>query len=209
MIVNAFKLEVVGVPEIAPVDALIVRPAGSAPVATDHVIGAVPVALTVCAYASLIDPDGSVVVVITGTVTADVIVTLSALDATPTALVALAVKLLIAAVVGVPDRTPLDAFSVSPPGTDPDDTDHVIGKSPVTDSVVEYAAPTAPFGSVVVCIDGGTPVRLGNVSSPVRVGVAENVGMSAEVDGAEVKLLNVPEPVFGTTATLMSESENS
>ena len=83
-IVNDCVPEVVGVPEIAPVDALIVRPAGSAPAATDHVIGAVPVALTVCAYASLITPDGSVVVVITGTVTADAIVTLNAADATPT-----------------------------------------------------------------------------------------------------------------------------
>jgi hypothetical protein len=52
--------DTVGVPEITPVDELIVTPAGNVPAVTDHVYGVVPpVAATVVeVYATLICPSG-------------------------------------------------------------------------------------------------------------------------------------------------------
>jgi hypothetical protein len=54
--------DTVGVPEITPVDALIVTPAGNVPAVNDHTYGVVPpVPVTVVgAYATLICPPGNV-----------------------------------------------------------------------------------------------------------------------------------------------------
>ena len=77
-------------------------------------------------------PSDRVAVVIAGTVA---ITILRALVAFPATFVALTVKLNVAAVVGVPDITPVFPFRLKPVGRLPADTDQVIGTVPVALSV--------------------------------------------------------------------------
>ncbi len=67
----------------------------------------------------------------------------------PSPSVAVIVKLLVAAVVGVPEIKPLAAFSESPAGKLPAETLNVYEPlPPVALTLWLYAAPTVPFGSV-------------------------------------------------------------
>ena len=67
----------------------------------------------------------------------------------PNPSVAVIVKLLVAAVVGVPVIAPLAAFSESPAGRLPAETLNVYKPlPPVALTVCEYAVPTVPFGKV-------------------------------------------------------------
>jgi hypothetical protein len=105
-----------GVPEITPVLAFSVRPAGKLPLLMLHVYGVTPpVAVTVAEYATFTVPDGSDVVVIISV--AGLIVMLRfAVAVLLSASVTFTVKLEVSTVVGVPDITPVLAFSVSPAG---------------------------------------------------------------------------------------------
>jgi hypothetical protein len=59
----------------------------------------------------------------------------------PESLVARTTKVYSPAVVGVPDRTPVDPTSVSPDGTEPDASEYVM-RLPVAAKVYEYTVPT-------------------------------------------------------------------
>jgi hypothetical protein len=69
-------------------------------------------------------------------------------------LVTSSVKLAVPTDAGVPLITPLDAFKVSPLGSDPAVTDQVIGLLPLALSVCEYAVPTTAAGNDVVRMVG-------------------------------------------------------
>src|SRR5450759_108800 len=90
----------VGVPLMMPVADAKESPAGSAPLVTLHVIGAVPVAARVCVYTDPVSAPGKgdVVVMPGGVFT----VRLSDLELDPPALFALTVKVKMPAAVGVP-----------------------------------------------------------------------------------------------------------
>lgn len=146
----------VGVPVIAPLEA-IVKPAGSAPPVTANVYGAVPfVAATLAVYAAFIVPLGSVVVVIeTGVTSAATLTVKFALAFTPPASVTVIVKLELPAAVGVPVIAPPEA-SVSPAGSVPLVTAKLYGVVPlIASTVAVYAAPTVPAGKEFVTIDTG------------------------------------------------------
>ena len=127
------KLEVpaaVGVPVIVPL-VFRVNPAGSVPLEMLHVMGVVPVAARVWLYAVPTVPFGSVVVVIAGSATT---VIESAFVTDPAEFSAFTVKLAVPAVVGVPVIVPF-VFRVSPAGSVPLETLHVMGVVPVAASV--------------------------------------------------------------------------
>jgi len=120
-------------------------------------------------------PEASAVVVMVGAVPvgADAaIVTLYDFVASPTALLALSVNAYVPAAVGVPDSTPTE-LSDKPAGSGrlAGSKDHVIGVSPVADSVWLYATPVVPSGRVgVVMIGGADTVMLRSfVSSPTAL----------------------------------------
>ena len=73
--------------------------------------------------------------VIVGAIGAGLMTMLSALVALPPAFIAKIVKLDVAAVVGVPDITPVFPFRLIPVGRLPADNDQVIGAVPVAVSV--------------------------------------------------------------------------
>jgi len=120
---------------IAPVLVLSARPAGNAPTVTAHVTGGVPpLDCSVVLYATPTVPFGSVIVVIARG--AAVTMMLSALVASCCGVLASAactVKFEVAAVVGVPEITPVPLFSISPAGNVPTVTLHVIGAVPPLD----------------------------------------------------------------------------
>ena len=111
----------VGVPDIVPPERL--NPAGSDPLATDHVYGGVPpVALSGCEYATPTVPAGNEEVVMLKA--GALIVNDKAAVADPVALsVTLIMKLDDPAAVGVPDIVPPERLN--PAGSDPLATDHV------------------------------------------------------------------------------------
>jgi hypothetical protein len=153
--VNVFLPDVVGVPEITPVALFNVRPAGSVPEVSDHVIGVSPVAASVWLYAVLTEPSERLVVVIVGAAVA-VIVILKACVASETLLLAVTVKLNVPAAVGVPDISPVSSFKLRPGVKSAGVTVHSIGAVPVADSALLYAVPTEPSGRLVVVIAGAT-----------------------------------------------------
>jgi hypothetical protein len=121
----------VGVPVIAPVVGFNESPLGSVPTVMLHVKGRVPpVACKVALYAVPTTPFGSDVVVTASG--AALIVMLRALDAfCPSASVACTVKFVVPGFpVGVPVIAPVEAFSVSPAGSDPTMTLQVIAPVP-------------------------------------------------------------------------------
>jgi hypothetical protein len=117
-----------GVPLITPVEAFKVSPEGSAPPVTDQVIGMLPEAVTVWEYAVPTSAAGrGELVVIAG---AAETVRLKLFELLPTALVAATVNVATPLALGIPLRTPVDAFKVSPFGSDPLVTDQAIGVVP-------------------------------------------------------------------------------
>jgi hypothetical protein len=140
---------VVGVPEITPLSARL-KPVGNASLSTLHVMGAVPVAVSVCLYAVPTVPSGNVAVVIVGA-TAVAIVMDNCLVSLPAALVAFTVKVDVPAVVGVPVIAPV-AARLRSAGKVPLSMFHVMGAVPVAVSVWLYSVPTTPFGNDVVVI---------------------------------------------------------
>jgi len=151
---------VVGVPLITPLVVFKLRPPGRLPLAIAHVIGAVPVAARVWLYAVPTVPAGKEAVVIVGANGAELMTMLSALVAFPALLVALIVKLDVAAVVGVPLITPVAGVKLRPVGRLPTDIAHVIGAVPVAARVWLYAVPTVPAGKEAVVIVGATGAEL-------------------------------------------------
>ena len=122
----------VGVPEMIPVEAPSVNPAGRLPEATDHVYdGVPPLACSCVEYAVPSVPEGSEEVVIArdpGVVDAELIV----MDEFTVAVWAgllesstVSVKAEVPLAVGVPEMIPVEALSVSPAGRLPAVTDHV------------------------------------------------------------------------------------
>jgi hypothetical protein len=120
---------VVGVPEICPFETLRVSPTGRVPTETDQVNGRVPPAeVNVWLYAAPAVPSVKAVVVTLG----------KGLTVMPRALVFVAplssvtwtVKLLVPAVVGVPEITPVAGLRLSPAGRLPTVIAHAYGVLP-------------------------------------------------------------------------------
>src|SRR6185436_15093561 len=73
------------------------------------------------------------------------------------------VKLLVPAVVGVPDMTPVLVLILNPSGRDPADMDHVSGAvPPAAVMVFEYAAFAVPLGMELVVIVSSTATVMDN-----------------------------------------------
>ena len=148
----------VGVPEITPVDATRLNPAGNVPALTLQLYGVVPpLACSVVEYAVPAVPPGK-----------DVVVTVGGCAAAATAILKAFVPVLFAAsftctvndtvpaVVGVPEITPVDATRLNPAGNVPAFTLQLYGVvPPLACSAVEYAVPAVPPGSDVVVTNGG------------------------------------------------------
>jgi hypothetical protein len=181
----AVKLNVpaaVGVPEIVPLAAASVRPAGNAPELMLQLYGVVPpLAANVVVYAVPTCAEGTELVVICTGVTAAATVTLNAFVAVcavgTVESVTLAVKLNDPAVVGVPEIVPLAAASVRPGGNAPELMLQLYGVvPPLACNVVVYAVPTVPPGSdgAVVSVnefvgDGARPVPDREIVLTLRV----------------------------------------
>ena len=123
---------VVGVPEIPPVDATRLNPAGSVPALTLQLYGVVPpLACSVVEYAVPAVPPGRDVVVTNG---GCAIVATTILNAFVPVLFAASVACTlndaVPAVVGVPVICPVELFSERPAGKEPEVTDHVYGVVP-------------------------------------------------------------------------------
>ena len=111
------------------------RPCGKRPVAIDHVKGAVPPLLaTAREYGVPSEPPGNDVVEIVSAC-ATVIVS-GFVEVEPTLSVARMVKPGAPAVVGVPVMAPLAELRLSPPGSDPADTDQTSGAVPPEDATL-------------------------------------------------------------------------
>ena len=142
---------VVGVPVIAPVVAFKIKPTGSVPFSTAHIIGVVPVAASLWLYALFTVPSGREAVVIVG---GAVMTMLRVFVPFPAEFVALTEKLNVPIVVGVPEMTPVVSFKLRPAGSVRLEIDQVIGIEPVASSVWLYDCPTMPPGRAVVVTAG-------------------------------------------------------
>src|SRR4029078_9541643 len=120
-IVTAYVPAVVGVPEIRPVDAFSVRPAGSAPPATDQVTTPFPpVAVTVVAYQMLFRPAGSdAVPMATGAAPIAIEPLAEAAVAGSEASATVIENAKVPLLSGVPLRTPVAESSATPAGSAP------------------------------------------------------------------------------------------
>jgi len=146
----------VGVPEIVPVVAANVRPAGNLPVGIDQVnAGVPPVVATVSAYATPTVPLLSVDVVIVRV--AGAIVTVYDCDAFSTGdeeSETWTVNVDFPVPVGVPETVPL--LRLKPAGNVPEETVHVYGVlPPETEIGDEYGVPFVPLGNEVVVMTRG------------------------------------------------------
>ena len=142
--------EVVGVPEITPVDATRARPAGRVPELTVQLYGVVPpLACSVAEYAVPVVPPGSDVVVINGdcaTAATSILRFAVAVAAGELESFTCTVKAEVPACVGVPEIRPEPAM-VSPTGKLPFIIDQLYGPvPPVAAKVVEYANWGVPPG---------------------------------------------------------------
>ena len=156
--VNDTVPAVVGVPEITPVDATRLNPAGNVPALTLQLYGVVPpLACSVVEYAVPAVPPGSDVVVTVGGCAAAATAMLNAfVPVLFAASVTCTVNDAVPAVVGVPEITPVDATRLNPAGNVPALTLQLYGVvPPLACSVVEYAVPAVPPGSDVVVTVGG------------------------------------------------------
>jgi hypothetical protein len=133
-------------------------PAGRAPLSTDHVIGAVPMASRAWLYAVPTVPPGRAAVLITGAAGAGLMAMLRAFVASPAAFSAFTVKLAVPSAAGVPDISPVDLFRLNPAGRLPPAIDHVIGAVPLALRASLYTAPTVPPARDCVLIAGATVV---------------------------------------------------
>jgi len=118
----------VGVPERAPLAASSEMPAGRAPAMTAQVYGAVPpVAASACEYELPAAPPGSVVpvVMLKGWALGAIMIANCVLAVAWLESATCTVKVNVPAAERLPDRTPVDAFSESPDGSVPEETDHV------------------------------------------------------------------------------------
>jgi hypothetical protein len=154
----------VGVPEMTPVAADRVKPAGKAPLAIRHVYGAVPPdAANVAAYVEPTVPLGSDAVEIDsgGALLPEAA---TVIDSTtdwvcagvPESVTEKVMDEPLTAAVGVPEMTPVAAARVKPVGRAPLVIRQVYGAvPPEAANVAAYVAPTVPFGNEVVLIDTG------------------------------------------------------
>ena len=126
--VKLYVFTAVGVPVIAPVVPFKFKPVGRLPLAIAHVIGVVPVALSVWLYALFTVPSGSETVVIVG---GAAMTMLRELVPFPAEFVALTEKVNVPIVVGVPEITPVVSFKIRPAGSVRLEIDQVRGVVPV------------------------------------------------------------------------------
>jgi hypothetical protein len=117
----------VGVPEMIPVDAAKLSPAGRLPALIDHVYGVVPpFACSTVEYCELTVPEGRLEVVIArpvGETTIDNVTDFVCAGLSESATDA--VKLAVPLAVGVPEIRPVDVFRLRPAGRLPETKDHV------------------------------------------------------------------------------------
>ena len=153
--VNDIVPAAIGVPEIAPVDATRLNPAGSVPALTLQLYGAVPpLACSVLEYVAPTVAPGSEVVVTVGGCAATVIFN-TFVPVLFAASVTCAVNDIVPAAIGVPEITPVDATRLNPAGSVPALTLQLYGVvPPLACSVVEYVVPTVAPGSDVVVTVG-------------------------------------------------------
>jgi len=118
----------VGVPLSRPVDEFNVKPPGSVPEVSDHVYGMVPpLAANVCEYAVPtwpLDSDNVVIVSVAGAIVSvrlTFVACAGELESVTLNMIAVA----FAAAVGVPLISPVDEFTVKPPGNAPEVRVHV------------------------------------------------------------------------------------
>jgi hypothetical protein len=77
------------------------------------------------------------------------------------------VKLVVAAIVGVPEMLPVDGFNDAQAGSDPTGMLQVAGGMQLAVlGVCEYGAPTVPPGRVVVVIEHVAPVKFTVIPPP-------------------------------------------
>src|SRR4029077_10471185 len=191
-----------GAPEITPVDAAKLNPAGNVPVLTLQLYGVVPpLACSVVEYAVPAVPPGS-----------DVVVTVGGCAAAATAMLNAFVPVLFAAsvpctvndaappAVGVPDSAPVDAARLNPAGNVPALTLQLYGVvPPLACSVVEYAVLAVPPGNdVVVTVGGCAAAATATLKAFVPVLFAASV--TCTVNDAVPAVVGVPEitPVDAT-----------
>jgi hypothetical protein len=130
--VNVEAPGAVGVPLTMPVEDAKESPAGSVPLVTLHVTGAVPVADRAWVYTDPVSAAGKGdAVPMEGGVGGVVTVRLNCSELEPPALVAVILKAKIPGAVGVPPMTPVDAPKESPGGSAPLVTLHAIGAVPM------------------------------------------------------------------------------
>ena len=200
--VNDAVPAVVGVPEITPVDATRLNPAGSVPALTLQLYGVVPpLACSVVEYAVPAVPPGKDVVVTVGGCAAAATAMLSAfVPVLFAASVTCTVNDMVPAVVGVPEITPVDATRLNPAGSVPALTLQLYGVvPPLACSVVEYAVPAVPPGrDVVVTVGGCAAAATAMLSALVPVLFAASV--TCTVNDAVPAVVGVPEitPVAAT-----------
>ena len=168
--VNDTVPDVVGVPEITPVDATRLNPVGNEPELIDQVYGVVPpLACSVLEYVVLtVPPDNDVVVTVGGCAAAATAILKAFVPVLFAASVTCTVNDVVAAVVGVPEITPVDATRLNPAGNEPELIDQVYGVvPPLACSVLEYVAPTVPpDNDVVVTVGGCTATVILNTFVP-------------------------------------------
>ena len=199
----------VGVPLTMPVEDSKESPAGSVPLVTLHVMGAVPVADRVCVYTEPVSAraKGDVVTMEGGVFT----VKLSCLELEPPALAALAVKVKTPGAVGVPLTMPVEDPRESPAGSVPLVTLHVIGAVPVADRVWVYTDPVSAAGKGdVVPMEGGAggvvTVRLNcwELEPPALVAVILKVKMPGAVGMPPTMPVDAPKESPGGSAPLVT-----
>jgi hypothetical protein len=178
----------VGVPEIAPVLALRLSPAGSGPGDNDHVNGCVPpVTAAVWEYTALTVPFASTLVVIDGA--APIVMVRALVAVAPTLSVTFSVILEVPATVGVPVIAPVFALRLSPAGSGPGDNDQVYGSvPPVAAAVCEYTTLTSPFKSATVVMDGAAAIVIDNA----LVVVAPTLSVTFSVNPTVPAVVGVP-----------------
>ena len=155
--VKLYAPAVVGVPEMTPVVAFNVSPAGSAPAVTAYVGAGVPLPTRVVEAALPTVNAGIVPLIVVGATGVAATVPVKVRLVEPALLVAVTVKLYGPAVVGVPEMTPVVVFNVSPAGSEPPVTAYVGAGVPLPTKVVEAALPTVKVG-IVPLIEVGAAI---------------------------------------------------
>jgi hypothetical protein len=197
---------VVGVPEITPVEAEIINPAGSAPEITDQKLGRTPpVARIVVEYGVPTTPEGGFPeTTVSGGTGPEIVIVFAAVTVKGTSLESTiwTTKLDVPIMVGVPDITPVDVLNVSPALRAPLVRLHTSGEVPgVATNVVMYAAPTVPIGGVPLIIGSGLTMMLDVLefevpdTAPVSVSFSWLVrpGGAVYVTESPVAFENVPQ----------------